>query len=158
MIFYHFVACFGIFLLGDLPTVSLARDIINYIAILYITPGKNGNKKLAKIRENQSFKSKINQLYIREHLQSEYAIKEFDKYIILKRIQFFYSVVSFIIWFVMCIYIDYSENIKLYRITLYVKLGMTFITALLFRIKWHLIRSDYNNRRRSRNKKNTKTL
>ena len=156
MILANFFVCLGVFLLCDLATVWTARDIINYIATLYITPGKNGNKKLAKIREKQPFKNKINQLYIREYLQSEYAIKEFDKYIILKRIQFIYSVVSFVIWFALCVYTDYTENLELYRIVLYVKLGMSFIPALLFRIKWHLIRSDYYNRRRIRNNKNSK--
>lgn len=127
-----------------------------YCNIIYITPGKNGNKKLAKIREKQPFKNKINQLYIREYLQAEYAIKEFDKYIVLKRIQFIYSVVSFVIWFALCVYTDYAENTELYSIILYVKLGISFIPALLFRIKWHLIRSDYSNRRRIRSNKNSK--
>ena len=153
MILANFFVSLGVFLLCDLATVYTARDIINYIAMLNITSGKNGNKKLAKIREKQPFKSKINQLYIREYLQSDYAKKDFDKYIILKRVQIIYSVVSFIIWFALCVYTDYTENTELYSIILYVKLGMSFIPALLFIIKWYLIRSDYYNRRRSRSKK-----
>lgn len=156
MVGYILISCLGIFLLGDLPTVFLARDCINYIAILNITPGKNGQKKLAKIREKQQLKNKFNQLYIREFLQSSFAIKEFDKYILLKRIQEIYSVLSLIIWLVLSTYSLNADKLELYRIALYIKLGMSFIPALLFRIKWHLLRSDYYNRRRSRNNKNSK--